>query len=87
MIVVDFFLQCIQKGEIYYLFVGNIIRLDDIYVEIGEILFGVKFGCMSEDEIIIFDFIGMVIQDNIMVGLIYWNVFVNQVGIFFFFIE
>ncbi len=86
-IVVDSLPQCTQKGETYHPLAGNIIKLDDIHAEIGEILLGTKPGRTSEDEITIFDSTGMAIQDNTTTGSIYRNALANQVGTFFSFIE
>ncbi len=86
-IVVDSLPQCTQKGETYHPLNGNVIKVEDIHAEIGEILLGTKPGRTSDDEITIFDSTGMAIQDNTTAGSIYRTALAKQVGTFFSFIE
>ncbi|MCM2292379.1 ornithine cyclodeaminase family protein [Allorhizobium sp. BGMRC 0089] len=86
-IVVDSLPQCTQKGETFHPLADNIIKVDDIHAEIGEILLGIKPGRTSDTEITIFDSTGMAIQDNTTAGSIYRNALANAVGSFFSFTE
>ena len=86
-IVNDSIGQCTEKGETWHPLNRNIISLDDIHGEIGEILLGVKPGRENEDEITIFDSTGMAIQDNTTATRIYRNAVEGKVGTFFEFIE
>lgn len=86
-IVVDSISQCTQKGETYHPLTNNIITMESIHAEIGQVLLGTKPGRTSDDEIIIFDSTGMAIQDNTTAGSIYRNALAQNVGTFFSFIE
>jgi ornithine cyclodeaminase/alanine dehydrogenase len=54
-VVVDSIQQCINIGETQNSMKSGIIKKEDIYAEIGDILLGRKMGRMKEDEITIFD--------------------------------
>ncbi|EJC83754.1 putative ornithine cyclodeaminase, mu-crystallin [Rhizobium leguminosarum bv. trifolii WSM2297] len=86
-IVVDALSQCTEKGETWHPLDKNIIAMDDIHGEIGEVLLGRKPGRESDDEITIFDSTGMAIQDNTTASKIYRNAIANNVGTFFQFFE
>lgn len=62
---------CVKNGETHHAVEEGIITLDEVYAEIGEILLGQKAGRESEEEITIFDTVGMAIQDNVMAGMLY----------------
>ncbi|MGN0659837.1 MAG: ornithine cyclodeaminase family protein [Emergencia sp.] len=70
-IVNDSIAQCISRGETRNALVKGIIREEDIYGEIGEILAGKKAGRQSDEEITIFDTTGMGIQDNVTAMRVY----------------
>jgi len=86
-IVVDSVGQCTQKGETFHPLQKEIITLDNIHAEIGELLLGLKPGRISDDEITIFDSTGMAIQDNTTARAIYENAIAANVGTFFSFFE
>lgn len=82
-IVNDSISQCVEKGETFHPMHEQIITLDDIHGEIGEILLGRKAGRENDEEITIFDSTGMAIQDNTTAAKIYQNAMENNVGTFF----
>lgn len=82
-IVHDSISQCVEKGETFHPMHEQIITLDDIHGEIGEILLGRKAGRENDEEITIFDSTGMAIQDNTTAAKIYQNAMENNVGTFF----
>lgn len=86
-IVNDSIAQCTIKGETWHPLNSNIITLEDIHGEIGEILLGKKPGRENDEEITIFDSTGMAIQDNTTSAQIYRNALENRVGTFFTFFE
>jgi alanine dehydrogenase len=69
--VVDNTVECVKRGETSNAIIGGIIKEEDLYGEIGEIVIGKKKGRESDDEITIFDSTGMGIQDNVVAKLIY----------------
>lgn len=82
-IVVDSMAQCCEKGETWHPLQKNIIVMDDIHAEIGEVLLGRKPGRENDEEVTIFDSTGMAIQDNTTAGRIYQNAIVRDVGSLF----
>jgi alanine dehydrogenase len=70
-IVVDSLTQCSKIGEIHKAINLSLIKEEDVYAEIGEILMGWKKGRESEDEITIFDTTGLAVQDNVIFSRIY----------------
>lgn len=70
-IVNDSIAQCISRGETRNAIVSGIIKENDIYAEIGQLLAGEKPLRESDDEITIFDTTGMGIQDNVTAVKVY----------------
>jgi len=70
-IVVDDYEQAIHSGEINVPISRGIIRRDDIYGELGEIVAGIKCGRVSDNEITLFDSTGLAIQDVIIAWHVY----------------
>lgn len=62
-IVVDDYEQTIHSGEINVPISRGILRRDQIYGELGEIVAGKKPGRTDEDEITVFDSTGVAILD------------------------
>ena len=62
---------CVNNGETQNAVRAGIIRPEDIYAEIGEIILGKKPGRESPDEVTIFDTVGMSIQDYVMAVMLY----------------
>lgn len=70
-IVVDDMEQAIHSGEINVPISRGIIRREDIYGELGEIVAGIKPGRTSDREITVFDSTGLAIQDVIVAWHVY----------------
>ena len=70
-IVNDSIAQCISRGETRNAIVSGVIKENDIYAEIGQLLAGEKPLRESDDEITIFDTTGMGIQDNVTALKVY----------------
>lgn len=62
---------CVKSGETHNAVEAGIIRPQDIYAEIGEIILGKKAGRENPDEVTIFDTVGMSIQDNVTAAMLY----------------
>lgn len=62
---------CVRSGETHNAVAAGIIRKEDIYAEIGEIVLGNKPGRENSDEVTIFDTVGMAIQDNVTAAMLY----------------
>ena len=70
-IVVDDIKQAAHSGEINMPLLKNLIALDDIYANMGEIVAGKKRGRENDEEITVFDSTGLAIHDIICAKLIY----------------
>lgn len=70
-IVNDSIVQCISRGETRNAIISGVIKENDIYAEIGELLMGKKPLRESDEEITIFDTTGMGIQDNVTAARVY----------------
>lgn len=62
---------CVKSGETHNAVAAGIIRTEDIYGEIGEIILGKKPGRENSKEVTIFDTVGMSIQDNVTAAMLY----------------
>ena len=79
-VVVDVLDQCTSIGELHHALQAEVMTLENVYAELGEIIAGVKAGRTSSDEIIIFDSTGMGLQDVITATIIYEKAVKNGVG-------
>ena len=70
-IVVDDWDQAIHGGEVNVPISKGIIKKEDIYADIGEIVTGRKRGRESESEITVFDSTGLAIQDVAVASLVF----------------
>ena len=70
-IVVDDVEQASHSGEINVPLSKGILRLEDIYGELGEVVAGKKPGRETGDEITVFDSTGLAIQDVSVAWLVY----------------
>jgi len=70
-IVVDEFEQACHSGEINVPLSKGLIRKEDIYGELGEIIVDKKVGRTSEREITVFDSTGLAIEDLAAASVIY----------------
>ncbi len=62
-VVVDDMEQAVHGGEINVAISKGLIKPEDVYATIGEVIAGLKPGRESEEEITIFDSTGLAIQD------------------------
>ena len=52
-----------EVGEIHHALEKSLIKREDVYAEIGEIIIGDKNGRISDEEIILYDATGTALQD------------------------
>ena len=86
-IVVDNLSQCITRGETQNPLKSGVIKIEDIYCEIGQILLGQKPGRENDSEITIFDTTGMAVQDNVTAVKIYERALALGLGAYYDFTE
>ncbi len=70
-VIVDDVEQASHSGEINVPLSQGLIKIDDIYGTLGEVVAGLKKGRESDKEITIFDSTGLAIQDIICAQLVY----------------
>jgi len=81
-IIIDDWAQASHSGEINVPLSRGLIRREDVYGEIGEIVAGKKKGRASKDEITIFDTTGLSIQDVATATLVYERATRESVGLY-----
>jgi len=69
--VVDTLDQAATIGDLHHAIDAGLVKADDAYAELGEIVAGKKPGRSSPDEIIVFDSTGMALQDVIAAAAVY----------------
>lgn len=62
---------CVKNGETHHAVEEGIIQTSDIYGEIGQIILGQKPGRENDQEITIFDTVGMAVQDVATAAMLY----------------
>jgi alanine dehydrogenase len=72
-VIVDDMAQAVHSGEVNVLISEGMLKPDEIYAQIGEVLVGKAPGRTSSDEITIFDSTGLAIQDVATANIVYKN--------------
>jgi alanine dehydrogenase len=62
-VVVDSIDQCAEIGELHHAIESGLMRREDVYAELAEILDGRKPGRTSDEEITVFDSTGTALED------------------------
>jgi alanine dehydrogenase len=70
-IIVDSLEQASTIGELHHALKANVINLQDVYAELGEVITGMKNGREFKNEIIIFDSTGTALQDVAAAAIVY----------------
>lgn len=79
-IIVDDLEQCIHSGEINIPLSNGILKKEDVYAELGEVIIGNKPGRVRDDEITIFDSTGLSIQDISTAARVFTKARVKKIG-------
>jgi alanine dehydrogenase len=70
-VVADSHEQCSRIGDVHHAIAQGLMRIENVYAELSEIVADCKRGRTSEDEIIIFDSTGVAIEDAIAAATVY----------------
>ena len=70
-VVADSLEQCCAIGDTHHAIARRLMRKEDIYAELGEIVAEKKPGRTTDDEIIIFDSTGVAIEDAVTAAAVY----------------
>jgi alanine dehydrogenase len=79
-LVTDITSQCVEVGELHHAIKQNLVALDSVYAELGELIVGTKRGRENDDEITIFDSTGTALQDVASAAAVYKKAMTTGVG-------
>ena len=79
-VVVDSLEQSCGIGEVHHAIAHCLMRKEDVYAELCEIVAGKKFARHADDEIIVFDSTGVAIEDAVAAAAVYERALANGVG-------
>jgi len=82
-VVVDSLEQCSTIGDLHHAISAGLMRPENVYAELAEVVAGQNAGRTSEDEIIIFDSTGVAIEDAITAVAVYEKACAANVGNYF----
>jgi len=86
-LVTDLITQSAVIGELHHAINKGILRKEDVYAELGEIIAGFKVGRDSTNEVIVFDSTGMALQDVASAAVVFENALDRKIGLRFNFNE
>ena len=70
-VVADSLEQSCTIGDTHHAIAKGLLRKEDVYAELGEIVAGKKPGRTNGDEIVIFDSTGVAIEDAVAAAVVY----------------
>lgn len=70
-VIADSIDQAAKIGELHHALDDGVMKISDVYGELGEVIAGLKPGRTSKDEIIIFDSTGTALQDVAAAAVVY----------------
>ncbi len=82
-VVADSVEQCCTIGDTHHAIANGLMRKEDVYAELCEIIAGEKIGRASDDEIIVFDSTGVAIEDAAAAVAIYEKARDAGIGTYF----
>jgi ornithine cyclodeaminase/alanine dehydrogenase-like protein (mu-crystallin family) len=82
-VVVDSLEQCSAIGDLHHAISAGLMRPENVYAELAEVVTGQTAGRTSEDEIIIFDSTGVAIEDAITAVAVYEKACAVKLGNYF----
>ena len=82
-VVADSLEQSCTIGDTHHAIAGGLMRKEDVYAELCEIVSGQKPGRTSEDEIIVFDSTGVAIEDAVAAVAVYEKARATTIGSYF----
>lgn len=82
-VVADSLDQSCAIGEVHHAIAQSLMRKEDVYAELREIVAGQKIGRVADDEIIVFDSTGVAIEDAVAAAAVYERALTNDIGTVF----
>jgi ornithine cyclodeaminase/alanine dehydrogenase-like protein (mu-crystallin family) len=82
-VVADSLEQSCAIGEVHHAIAHGLMRKEDVYAELCEIVAGQIIGRVDNDEIIVFDSTGVAIEDAVAAVAVYERALANDIGTVF----
>ena len=79
-VVADSLEQSCTIGEVHHAIAHGLMRKEDVYAELCEIVAGQKTGRVDDDEIIVFDSTGVAIEDAAAAAAVYERALADGIG-------
>ena len=79
-VVADSLEQSCAIGDVHHAIAHGLMRKEDVYAELCEIVAGQKIGRVADDEIIVFDSTGVAIEDAVAAAAVYERALANGIG-------
>jgi len=79
-VVADSLEQSCAIGDVHHAIAHGLMRKEDVYAELSEIVAGHKIGRDADDEIIVFDSTGVAIEDAVAAAAVYERALANGIG-------
>ena len=79
-VVADSLEQSCAIGDVHHPIAHGLMRKEDVYAELCEIVAGQKIGRDADDEIIVFDSTGIAIEDAVTAAAVYERALANNIG-------
>jgi alanine dehydrogenase len=79
-VVADSLEQSCAIGDVHHAIAKGLMRKEDVYAELCEIVAGQKIGRIADDEIIVFDSTGVAIEDAVTAAAVYKRALANGIG-------
>jgi alanine dehydrogenase len=79
-VVADSLEQSCAIGDVHHAIAQGLMRKEDVYAELCEIVAGKKIGRVDRDEIIVFDSTGVAIEDAVAAAVVYKGALANGIG-------
>ena len=82
-VVADSLEQSCAIGDVHHAIAHGLMRKEDVYAELCEIVAGQKIGRVADDEIIVFDSTGVAIEDAVAAAAVYERALADDIGTVF----
>lgn len=79
-VVADVLDQCAMIGDLHHAIDAGVMRREDVYAEIDEIVSGRKRGRSTDEEIIVFDSTGTALEDVAAASIVYERAVSRGIG-------
>ncbi|HTG51895.1 MAG TPA: ornithine cyclodeaminase family protein [Candidatus Tectomicrobia bacterium] len=82
-VVADSFQQVCSIGETHHAIARGLMRKEDVYAELSEVVAGKKAGRINETDIIVFDSTGVAVEDAAAATVVYEKALITGIGNYF----